>query len=332
MAIRVGLVGRGNAGTVFHAPLIRAVPALELAAIAGSADAQETMADPAIDLIVVATPNETHVPLARAALEAGKHVVIDKPFALSTAEADALIDLAEAKGRRLSVFHNRRWDGDFLTVRRAVEEKRLGDILLFEAHWDRFRPQPKPGWREGEGEGAGLLFDLGPHLIDQALMLFGMPEAVFADVRVQRQGAVADDYFSLTLFCRGGRRVVLGASNLVAAPRPRFALHGSGGSLIVRGLDTQEAALKAGESPLAEAFGAAGDALRVTFTGADGRSEDLPVLPGRWLSYYEAMAAAVCGEGPVPVDPADARAGLRLIEAARASAAQGKTIRLEQGE
>ena len=332
MAVRVGLVGRGTAGTIFHAPLIRAVPALELAAVAGSADAAETIADPAIELIVIATPNATHFPLARAALEAGKHVVIDKPFALDIREADALIALAAAKGRRLSVFHNRRWDGDFLTVRRAVEENSLGDILLFEAHWDRFRPQPKPGWREGEGEGAGLLFDLGPHLIDQALLLFGMPEAVSADMAVQRPGAVADDYFSLTLLFGGGRRVLLGASNLVAAPRTRFALYGSGGSLIVRGLDTQEAALKAGGSPLEPGFGEAGGAVRATLTGADGAEAALPVLPGRWLGYYEAMAAAVRDEGPVPVDPADARAGLRLIEAARASAAEGRTIRLEQGE
>lgn len=331
-AVRVGLIGRGTAGTIFHAPLIRAVPDLALAAVAGSDGGAAIIADPAVELVVVATPNATHFPLAMAALEAGKHVVVDKPFALSTAEADALIALAEAKGLQLSVFHNRRWDGDFLTVRQAVEARRLGDILLCEAHWDRFRPQRKPGWREGEGEGAGLLFDLGPHLIDQALLLFGMPEAVVADVAVQREGAVADDYFSLTLFYGGPRRVVLGASNLAASPRPRFALYGTKGALLSRGLDTQEAALRAGASPRDAGFGAGAGKVRVSLTGADGRVTALPMLSGRWLAYYEAMAGAVRGEGPVPVDARDARAGLRLIEAARQSAAEGRRIGLQQGE
>lgn len=330
--VRVGLVGRGTAGSLFHAPLVRAVAELELAAVAGSDGAAALIADPSLDLVVIATPNATHFPLARAAIEAGRHVVVDKPFTVTADEADALIALAAGRGRLLSVFHNRRWDGDFLTVQRVVGSGAIGEIMLFEAHWDRFRPQLKGGWREGEGAGAGLLFDLGPHLVDQVLLLFGPPDAVRADSAMQRPGAVADDYFSLTLHYRGGRRVRLGASNLVAAPRPRFALYGSRGAFVSGGLDTQEDALRAGQGPLATGFGAAGDAVRATLTGPDGKAADVPVLAGRWLGYYEEMARAVRGEGPVPVDPRDARTGLRLIEAAQASAAEGRTIRFEQGE
>ncbi|MFN3387771.1 MAG: oxidoreductase [Allosphingosinicella sp.] len=315
--VRVGLIGRGTAGTLFHAPLIRAVPDLELAAVAGSDGAAALIGDAAIDLVVIATPNATHFPLARAALEAGKHVVVDKPFAVTVAEADALIALAAARGRVLSVFHNRRWDGDFLTVREILDSGALGEVMLYEAHWDRFRPAIKAGWREqAQGEGAGLLFDLGPHLIDQALVLFGTPDATAADVAVQRAGAVADDYFQLTLSYGPRRRVVLGASNLIAAPRPRFAVYGTKGALITRGLDGQEAALRAGASPGDPAFGAATGHVRVTRTGADGDGEDVAVLPGRWIAYYEAMVDAIRGRGPVPVAPADAAAGLRLIEAA----------------
>lgn len=315
MTIRVALLGRGMAGTIFHAPLIRAVPALELAAIAGAADAAEAIASPAIDLVVVATPNAAHFPLARAALEAGKHVVVDKPFVLDLAEADALIALAAAKGRVLTVFHNRRWDGDFLTVRALLEQGRLGAPALFEAHWDRLRAVPKPGWRERPGPGAGLLWDLGPHLVDQALTLFGRPDSVSGDVAIQREGARADDYFALTLRY-GAMRVLLSASSLVAAPRPRFALHGPAGSYVRHGFDPQEAALALGESPLAEGFGA--DRSRDgILTRADGASAPVPTLAGRYLAFYEGVAAAI-GEGaPPPVDPADARTGLEILIAAR---------------
>lgn len=316
MTIRVALLGRGMAGTLFHAPLIRAVPELELVAIAGSADAAAAIAAPATDLVVVATPNASHFPLAAAALEAGKHVVVDKPFALTLAEADSLIALAAAKRRMLTIFHNRRWDGDFLTVRALVESGRLGDILLFEAHWDRFRLAPRPGWREEPGEGSGLLWDLGPHLVDQALLLFGPPDGVAGDVAIQREAARADDYFQLSLRY-GAMRASLSASSLVAAPRPRFAVHGTGGSFVKHGLDPQEAALRRGESPRAPDFGREEAGRHGLLTGADGIVEPVPTLPGRYLHFYEAVAAAV-GEGaPPPVDPADARDGLFILASAR---------------
>ena len=329
MTIRVGLLGRGMAGTVFHAPLIRAVPELSLAATAGSGDAAALLADSSIDLVVIATPNASHFPLARAALEAGKHVVVDKPFAVTAGEADALIALAAARGRMLTVFHNRRWDGDFLTVKALVESKRLGEIRLFEAHWDRHRAAPKPGWREQAGEGAGLLFDLGPHLIDQALLLFGRPDALSADIAVQRDGAPVDDYWSLTLHY-GARRVTLSAAMLVAAPRPRFALHGTSGSFVKYGLDTQEAALKAGRGPGDTGFGQSSeDGLLTT---PDGVTIQIPTERGRYAAFYRAVAAAIAGGAPPPVDPADAREGLELIALARRSAAEGRTLSIPSAD
>jgi len=322
MSLRVGLIGRGMAGTVFHAPLIRAAEGLELVAIAGSAEAAGVIADPDVDLVVIATPNQTHYPLAEAALEAGKDVVVDKPLAVSVEEADALIALAAARGRRLSVFHNRRWDGDFLTVQEVIASERLGEVMLFEAHWDRLRLQIKQGWREVPADGAGLLNDLGPHMIDQALLLFGMPEAVMADVALQRAAAAVDDYFDVTLIY-GRRRVRLCASTLVAAPRPRFAVHGTGGSFVKYGLDPQEAALKGGGSPGDVGFGEDDPGSYGVLTLADGVSERVPTRVGRYLGFYEAVA-----RGEVPVPAADGRASLHLIDLARQSARAGRKIPL----
>jgi scyllo-inositol 2-dehydrogenase (NADP+) len=235
------------------------------------------------------------------------------------AEADGLIELAAARGRVLSVFHNRRWDGDFVTLRKLLP--RLGAVRLYEAHWDRFRPALREGWKEDPDKGAGLLLDLGPHLIDQVLYLFGLPEAVRADVLAQRGGSRIDDYFALTLEY-GAMRALLSASMLVAEPRPRFAVHGSGGSFVKYGVDPQEAALKAGVEP--REIGA--DPVDGVLTSADGARETVATERGRYLSFYEGVVAAVRGEGPVPVDPADAGAGLRIIEAARESAREGRTV------
>ena len=314
--MKVALIGRGLGGTAFHMPLIRALPELELAVVAGAADAVSAAVTPVVDLVVISSPNRTHFPLAEAALKAGKHVVIDKPFTVSVAEADALIALAKQRGRMLTVFHNRRWDGDFLTVRKVMP--RLGEVKLFEVYWDRFRREIRPGWKDAADGGAGTLNDLGPHLIDQALQLFGLPEAVSADVATQREGAAVDDYFSLTLHY-GPMRAVLGASTLVMGPRPRFALHGTGGSFVKYGLDPQEPALKDGADP----HGPFADdpAFYGTLTTAAG-SERVPTEPGRYLGFYEAVVAAIRDGAPPPVDPADARDGLRIVERARQSSNQ----------
>ena len=333
-AIRVGLAGYGLGGRAFHAPLIRATPGLDLVAIATTkpvpdartvADPMALAADPDIDLLVISTPNETHFPLARAALEAGKHVVIDKPFAVTTDEADGLIALAKARGRMLTVFQNRRWDGDFRTVRALVESGRPGDIMLCEMYWDRFRIDLRDSWKDAGGEGTGLFFDLGSHLIDQALLLFGPPEAIAADLAVQRPQAIADDYFSLTLHY-GARRVVLGCSTLVAAPRPRFALHGTQGSFVKHGLDPQEAAMNGGATPDRPGFGVEEARWHGNFTAPDGSVETIETIPGRYLAFYEGVVEAIAGRAPPPVDPADSREGLRLIELARRSAAEGRTL------
>ena len=322
MTLKAALIGRGLGGTAFHAPLIRALPALELAMMVGADEAEAAAVAPGIDLVIISSPNRTHFPLAEAALSAGKHVVIDKPFTVSLDEADALIDLARAKGRMLTVFHNRRWDGDFLTVKKLLP--RLGAVLLFEAHWDRFRRELRPGWKDAAEGGAGTLNDLGPHLIDQALQLFGLPKALTADVQAQRDGAAVDDYFALTLDY-GATRVVLGASTLVMDPRPRFSIHGTNGSFVKYGLDPQEAAMKAGADPRE-----AGEDAEANFgtLATEAGTQWVPTEKGRYLAFYEAVAAAIRAGAPPPVDPADAREGLRIIELARRSSEEGRTITL----
>jgi scyllo-inositol 2-dehydrogenase (NADP+) len=322
--IRVGLAGYGLAGSVFHARLVRACERMALSSVLTLREAPERVetVDALLersDLVVVATPNATHASLARAALDAGKHVVIDKPFALSPAEADALIALAADRDRLLTVFQNRRWDSDFLTVRKLLPM--LGEIMLFEAHWDRFRPAIKPGWRETPQPGGGVLNDLGSHLIDQALLLFGMPDAIGADILAQRADAKVDDYFDLALHY-GERRVCLRCSTLVAEPRPRFAVHGTHGSYVKYGLDPQESQLKAGMDPRAADFGI--DECDGTLTLSDGSAETVPTERGNYRAFYEAVADAVIDGAPVPVDPAGPRDGLLLIDLARQAA------RLEQ--
>lgn len=324
--IRIGLVGYGTAGSVFHAPLISASPRLELTGIFTSRDVPARVQNLAAliegsDLVVIASPNQTHFPIAKQSLQAGKHVVVDKPMALNVDEADELISLSEQSKRMLCAFHNRRWDSDFLTVQRLLH--RLGDIMLVEAHWDRFRPSPKGGWKEVAGPGSGLLNDLGPHLVDQALLLFGMPDALEADIIEQRDWASVDDYFELTLHY-GPARVILGSSTLVAAPRPRFALHGTGGSFVKFGLDPQEGQLKSGLRPGASAFGL--DRNNGIFTDPGGNQETIASERGNYVTFYEGVADAIAHGGPLPVSPVSARNGIALIELARRSAAEGGRI------
>ena len=338
-AINVGVIGYGLAGASFHAPLVAAVDRLKLAAIVTSraeqvahdypgvavvASAEALIADPVIDLIVIATPNDLHAPLAHAALEAGKHVVIDKPFALNPGAAAELITVAKEHKRVLSVFHNRRWDSDFLTVQKVMQGGALGEVMLAELRWDRFRPAIKPGWREASVEqGGGMLADLGPHLIDQAIVLFGPPQAMTADLAAQRAGVVVDDYFELTLHY-GARRVILSASTLVAAARPRFALHGSLGSFVKYGLDPQEPFLRAGGKAGDPGYGEEPPATFGALTIGERAPEVVPSARGDWRLYYEGMADAILNGAPPPVEPADALAGLELIALARRSAADGR--------
>lgn len=330
MGIGTAIIGYGLAGRVFHGPLVQATDGLDLVAVSTSraeqvpagiqvAPPEALIADPKIDLIVVATPNETHYSLAQAALSAGKHVVVDKPLCVSSAEAASLIAAARKSGRLLIPFHNRRWDADFLTLRKVIASGALGRVTLFEAHWDRFRPEVAERWREAPTRGRGLLYDLGPHLIDQALLLFGSPGSLAADIAAQREGSRVDDYFALTLHY-GSSRVLLSASSLVAQPRPRFSIHGTGGSLLMFGLDPQEDQLRTGGNPLAEDFGTV-PTLHGTLTAADGSSTRVPSERGEWLNFYRGVAAAIAGRGPPPVLAEDALAGLQIIEKAHADQA-----------
>jgi len=336
--IRVGLIGYGYASRTFHAPLLEAVPGLELVAVSSSdaakvraerpavrmhADPLELIACADIDLVVIPTPNDTHHPLARAALLAGRHVVVDKPFTVTLAQGEELVRLARERGRVLSVFHNRRWDGDFLTVERLVREGALGRIVEMASSFDRFRPEVRARWREGRNSGSGLWYDLGPHLLDQAVRLFGWPQAIGLDRAALREGALADDWFRARLRYEG-LRVTLRAGTLVAAPAPRFAVHGTRGSFVKEGLDPQEDALKAGARPTGP--GAAGwgvesaPARLVLRDDAGTLVERTQVLdPGDYPRYYAALAAAIRGEGPNPVPAEEALDVIALVEAGIAS-------------
>ena len=356
--IDVGLIGFGFAGRTFHAPFIHAVEGLRLAAILqrnGNDAAQaypgvsvvrtlpEMLALDSISLIVVATPNDSHVPLGRECLLAGRNVVIDKPFAPTYAEAAELARLAEERGRLLSVYQNRRWDGDFKTLRKLLASGELARVVSYEAHFDRFRPQLRPGaWREQQGPGSGVLFDLGPHLIDQALVLFGDPASVSADVRLERDGAVADDAFDITLHYPV-MRAHLRATMLAACPGPHFVVHGTQGLYVKYGLDPQEDALKRGLMPgdtsgvnpwgqePTEAWG------KLTI-GAVGSPNDrgipahaceertIPTEAGDYCGYYENVRDAILGKAPLAVTPQAALRVMRVLDLAQQSSRERHVI------
>jgi scyllo-inositol 2-dehydrogenase (NADP+) len=267
--------------------------------------------------VVVVTPNDLHADHAEAALRAGRHVLIDKPMAPDVAACDRLIDCAGEAGRLLSVYHNRRWDGDFLAAHDLVRAQGVDTSFLYEARWDRFRPDVATGWRNAPRAGAGLLWDLGPHLVDQALGLFGWPDTMTTDLAVQRPAADADDYFELTLHY-GAARAILSASSLVAATRPRMALHGSGGSWWTEGLDPVEAALRVGQSPSSPEFTAALPPIPAFRATRDGERLPVSISAGNPYAFYRELAAAIRSGGPVPVDPVEARDVVALIAAAHA--------------
>jgi predicted dehydrogenase len=327
--LQVALVGYGFVGKVFHAPLIAAVDGLALHTIVSSNAAgvhadfphvrvqsslDDALADPALDLVVIATPNAVHAPQAHAALDAGKHVIVDKPFTVTADEATAVIEHADRAGRLLSVFHNRRYDGDFRTLRRLLADNALGVVTQFESHFDRFRPEVKGRWRERPGPGAGLWYDLGPHLLDQALQLFGAPLGIATDIAVQRDGGQTDDYFHAQL--RYPRlRVILHASTMMAANDLRYSVHGTHGSFVKQGLDSQEDALKAGRTPGDALWGH--DARPGTLTTIDGDRTSTRIIagdPGDYRRYYDAVRDAIRGTAPNPVPGSEALAVMRLIE------------------
>lgn len=342
--VNTALIGYGYAGKTFHAPLITAAEGLKLTTVVSSrpedvlsdlpdvrvCDFDAALNDSAIELVVVATPNDLHAPQALAALKAGKHVVIDKPFCLDLSEAAALITEAKAANRLLSVFHNRRWDSDFLTIKRLISEDKLGEISLYVSRFDRFRPFIRNRWREAPVKGAGLWYDLGPHLIDQALQLFGKPDSLSVDLAQQRQGSEVDDYFHAIL-SYGQRRVILEASVMTPAPGPRFEIHGSKASFVKYGLDTQEAALKTGGGPEDIDFGMdAHEGLLTPVLAGDhaGIAVGVASEKGNYAAFYTKIAAAIATHAPNPVPHEEALEVMRIIEQGRLSAAEGRVVRL----
>lgn len=338
--LRVGLLGYGLAGSAFHAPLIAATPGLELTAVVTSqeqrraearrdypgvevvptADLLWRRAD-SLDLVVVATPNRTHVPLARAALAAGLPVVVDKPLAATAAEARAVIADAARRDLMLTVFQNRRWDGDYLTVRRLLGAGELGDVLRFESRFERWRPTPKTGWREhgDPKEAGGLLYDLGSHLIDQALHLFGPVSGVYAEVIRRREGVAVDDDTFVALTHDSGVRSHLWMSAVAARPAPRFRVLGARAAYTKHGLDVQEDALRAGARP---GLGWGSEpAERWGELGAGDEVRPIRTESGAWPQFYAGVVRALREGAPPPVDPHDAVAVLDVIEQAFAVSA-----------
>lgn len=341
--VRVGLVGYSLGGATFHAPFLATTPGVELSAIVtGDAEraAQAAARHPAarvvpdmdallalapeLDVAVIATPNRTHAPLAHAALDAGLHVVVDKPLATSAAEAAALVEHGARAGRLVVPYQNRRWDGDFRTVQRLLAEGALGRPLRLESAFERWRPALRDGWRESDApeDAGGLLFDLGTHLIDQACVLFGPVARVYAELAARRAGGrVTDDVF-LSLAHAGGARTHLRVTALAGVLAPRFRLLGDAGAYVKHGVDVQEAALRVGERPGGDAWGVEPTALWGAI-GAGDAPRPVPTERGDWGRYHALLRDAVRGEGPPPVDARDAVHVLAVIEAAQRSAAAG---------
>jgi scyllo-inositol 2-dehydrogenase (NADP+) len=343
--IEVGLVGFGLAGRAFHAPVIRAVPGMHLAAIlqrTGNEAAEtypdvrivrsmdELLAIREIQLVVIATPNDTHSSFAKHCLEAGRDVVVDKPFTTTVEDGQSLVDLAKKRGRLITVYQNRRYDGDFQTIRKLVSEGILGRIVRFETHYDRYRPRLKPGaWRETTRPGSGILFDLAPHLIDHALVLFGLPEAVTADVRIERENAVADDAFDIMFHYPHALRAVLKSSILAAAPRPRFVLLGTGGSFVKLTVDPQENNLRHGNIPASGPWGAEPEENWGLLTVPEGdkfTQRRIPSADCDFRDYYANVRDVLLGKAEPAVTPEWALNVMRLLKLARESSDKRRTI------
>ncbi|HWU73515.1 MAG TPA: oxidoreductase [Sphingomonas sp.] len=337
--IGVGLIGYGLAGRAFHAPYIRATPGMALRAIVTRdpakvhadlpnipvvPDVAALLAEPGIDLVVVASPDPLHAAHAIAALEAGKHVLIDKPFATSLADARRVVDAGETAGKLVTVFQNRRWDADFGTLRRLIADHSLGEIVQFESHFDRWRPTPTSLWKEAREGGAWL--DLGPHLVDQAVLLFGQPAGVSLDLATLRGGASSPDYFHAVLRYER-HRVILHATKLAAQHGLRFAVHGTHASWIKHGSDPQEAATLAGRAPGGEDWGV--DPIQGTLTiGDTGDTYPVPNERGDYRIFWQALADAIRGNGANPVPASEAIAVMEVLDAGLRSAANRSEIAL----
>jgi predicted dehydrogenase len=342
--IRAGVIGYGMAGRIFHTAVLSSVEGMELGGIVQRKGDEAARAYPAVpiyrsveamledkslELVVVATPNVSHMPLAKQLLEAGRNVVVDKPFALSTTDAAEAIVLAHKQGLVLSAYQNRRWDGDFLTVKKLIASGELGNLVSFESCYDRWRPQPRLDvWRENGGPGGGTLLDLGSHLVDQALNLFGLPTHLTAQVLTERAAARVDDAFEIRLQYPT-HSVLLRGRCLAAIQRPRFLLHGTRGAFMKWGLDPQEEALKQGAKFTDAGFGLEPAAAWGTLTvDAEGTLVTRPVqtVAGDYRCYYANVRDAILGVAPLAVPGEDAWRSLRILELARESSQRGMTL------
>ncbi|KEO73274.1 Gfo/Idh/MocA family protein [Anditalea andensis] len=337
--LKTGLVGYGSVAEKMHAPLIHTSPYMDLygvvernhrrskdkyAEVKIFRSIEELLLVEELDLVVIATPNENHYGQAKLALEAGKHVVVDKPITVSAADAISLDRLAKDKGLVLSVFQNRRWDGDFLTVQKLMHEGILGRIVHFESHFDRFRPEPKENWREKDVPGSGILYDLGSHLIDQALMLFGKPDWVYAEILKQRPHVEADDFFDISMQF-DGVKVRLTASIYVNAVLPKFMLLGEKGTYIKHGLDVQEQAFKEQRLPVGETWGIEPEINwgKIYF---EDKQVAFPTLNGDYRQLYENIARAILANDPLAVTAQQAIDCLKVIEACKVSHEEGRRV------
>jgi predicted dehydrogenase len=345
--IDVGLAGFGFAGRVFHAPIISAVPGFRLRAIlqrSGDDAAQlypeahlvksmeELLSIESIKLVVIATPNTSHHPLARQCLLAGRDVLVDKPFTITYAEATDLIELAKQSGRLLTVYQNRRCDSSFRTIRQLMDSARFGRIVLYEVHFDRYRLEIRQqAWREKSQLGSGVFFDLGVHLLDEVMVLFGVPEAITADIRIERSGAVVDDAFDVTLHYPG-TRAVLRSSMIAIAPDLRYLIRGEQGAFVKYGIDPQEEALKRGEVPRDDSWGREAQEKWGTFYSSRNgiiTEERIPTVPGDYRLFYANLRETLLGKAPVDVNHAQMLNVMQALELARESSRKRCTVEWE---
>ncbi len=343
--ISTALTSYGMSGIVFHGPLLEVHPGFKVTKVlerhqSNSAgkhseaalvrDYEEILEDNKIELVIVNTPDHLHYAMSMAALNAGKHIVVEKPFTLRSAEADEIIDTAKKKGLMVSVFQNRRWDGDFLTVKEVIEKGLMGRLVSFESHFDRFRNYIQESWKEDDSLGAGTLYNLGSHMIDQALQLFGMPAYLFADVRAQRTDSRVDDSFDIFMHYADVKCIVRG-SYLVKEGGPRYILHGTEGSFLKYGFDPQEQDLKEGQLPDSPNWGTEAPeywgVLNQDRAGEDHK-QTIETIPGNYGSYYDSIYAHLRNGTPLVVSAESARDVIRVIEAAYESAQSGKVVQL----
>jgi len=346
VSLRIALIGYGLAGSTFHRPVISAVPGLRVTAVVtGNAERQSqarselpdarVLAHPDevwsaaddFDSVVVAAANAAHVSLARAAIDAGLPVVVDKPLAVSSAEAAELVELARHREVLLSTYQNRRWDAELLTLQRVLKDGELGRVHRFESRFERWRPQLKPGWRESNdpSAGGGTLLDLGSHLVDQATYLFGPVTSVYGEVSARRHDAAVDDDVFVALAHASGVTTHLWASAVAAQRGPRLRVLGDRAAFVAPDLDPQEDALRSGRRPVDDGWGEVPEASWPSIWAGDEQRR-LPSAPGAWARFYELWRDALLGEGPVPVDPGDAVTSLRILEAAAESARSGEVV------